>query len=136
MNPLPVVVSVLVVPKAIDVAATGVSRAWFINTAAGVPVQFSVSAGDGATQKMSPHVSNALLPSGVLAAVTPTNDESFSTPQEALIVFLNGTGTLCTSSTTESIAPAVPQYRLKSAARYTLAVTASRSRIGNLRTVL
>src|SRR6266567_4806953 len=121
MKPFPVVVSGGVFASATDVAATGDSRAWFCRTAVGVPVQFCVYAGDGAMQKMSPHVSNALLASGVAACVTPANDESFRMPHDALMLFLNGTGTLCTSSTTESIAPAAPQYTLKSAARMTVA---------------
>src|ERR1041384_164561 len=119
-----------------DVAAIGVSRAWFCRCATGVPVQFSVIVGAGARQKMSDHVSSALLPSAVLAAVTPTNDESFRMPHEALMSCRNGTGTLWTTSITESIAPPAPQYTLKSAPRYTEDVTASRSRIGVLRTVL
>src|SRR6266571_4090547 len=143
MNPLPVVVCVCVLVSRTLTVATGVRRAWFMSCAPGVPshatcpaFDWSWNAGNGGTQKMSVHVSKPLLLSNDALGARPANDESFMMPHDALTVALNGTGTLCTSSTTESIAPAAPQYTLKSAARMTVAVTASRSRIGKLRTVL
>src|SRR5258706_3658351 len=85
---------------------------------------------------MSAQVNSALLPSSDAFAGRPANDESLRMPHDALTPVLNGVGTLCTSSMTESIAPAVPQYTLKSAERYTVAVMPSRSRMGKPRTVL
>src|SRR6266571_5496010 len=103
MNPLPVgaVAPRPAAPaKLEDWNTTGLSRAWFCSTAAGLPGApqrvGATNAPIGSTQYMSVQVSLAFVVSGVDAAAVPArmNDESFRIPHDARTLVLNGTGTL------------------------------------------
>ena len=94
-----------------------------------------MNVGIGSTHARSLQVSRALFLSGVAACVVFVKDESLRMPHPARIFLLKGARTPCVTSTTESIAPLAPQYTWKSAARVTLASTASISRCGMLVTV-
>src|SRR5689334_14442876 len=75
----------------------------------------ATSSFSGATHSTSPHDNTPTLPS--TSSVIPVNDVLSRIPHDVLMPELKGTTTLCVLSITESILPAVPQYRLKSAAR-------------------
>src|SRR5882672_2203601 len=113
MNPDPVPGSDAVPAYVEDRADTALRRTRFCSRAGlcALPPHWLKYAGTGSTQKMSDQVSSALFPSAVCVWSVPpkTKDESVKIPQDARSLGLKETRTRCVTSTTESIAPFVPQ---------------------------
>src|SRR5216117_1194187 len=127
MKPLPVAVR-LAEPACVDgVSAIGVSVGTESNGAGtcDAPPQSLLFVNAGAMHCASDQVNNALFLSAVRDAVTPTNDAAVSKPHDARNCVLKGILTWWVTSTIESILLVAPQYTLKSAARWTVAVIAS-----------